>query len=296
MSEIPFQKTWFTGNTSCSICLLYYTKKKPVNLHDATALQTHLDGSLHRTAVTQLLVKHSTHAKLKAAALGVKARKGVKINLPVNNNNFWKYAFLQKSTQLSAPSTSTTAAVSAATTATTSTTTSHSKKRQRTSEEPSVSQSTASSSIATSSSSSHTVEALSYMFVKQQQQLDEHSKQLAQLQTTLSSINTMLTDVPALIQTAAHPILHSTAPDTTAVADEVDAEDDDDALRSGLDEHDTDSDNESQPDATPTSSTAPQRSASMPTASTRRKGMTKRRRLSDRRGASPPSKNTRTHS
>src|ERR1700682_4183140 len=108
MSDIQFKITWFTGQTSCSICLLYYTKKKPVKIHDAKAMKSHFDGQVHRTAVSQLLVKRGTHTKIKAAALNLKAPKGVKINLPNNNNNFWRYALLQPPTQISAQTTSST--------------------------------------------------------------------------------------------------------------------------------------------------------------------------------------------
>jgi hypothetical protein len=127
MSAIPFQKTWFTAPTSCSICLLYYTRKKPIRIHDASALHSHLDGQVHRTAATQLLAKHGTHSKIKSAATNQKAPKGVKLNLPISNNNFWKYALLQQPTQLSSPSTSTASSTSTIE----STSITPSKKRKR---------------------------------------------------------------------------------------------------------------------------------------------------------------------
>jgi hypothetical protein len=281
MTDVTYQAKWFTGQTSCSICLLYYTKKKPVNLHDEKALRSHLDGSVHRTAVNQMLNMHGTHAKVKAAAMNVKARKGVKVNLPINNNNFWKYALLQRTSQLSAPSSSTSTAVSAPASTPASTTTSKSKKRQYTSED---------SSQPPPQSTSSTHDSLAYMLVKQQQQLDAQGNDLADIKTVM---NALLSNPLALLSTSTQsPIM----PDTTVLqGDDNHINDDDDGILSGP-EHELDSDTDTAAADTTASHKLPQRTASAPASSSAHGTSSKRQRTSGRRDSAPPSKNTRAHS
>jgi hypothetical protein len=281
MTEITFQKAWFTAVTTCSICLLHYQKKPPVKLHDDTALHSHLDGAVHRTAVNQLLIKHGTHAKIKATALNAKTPKGVKVNLPINNNNFWKYALLQQPTQLSAPSTSTPPPASANTTTTAATTTTKSRKRQRTSEEPTQ---------LSSSSSSTNSEVVTYTLLKQQQQLDEHSKQLLDIHTLLSSIDAMLANTSAsssytqMAFDASTPALHM----AQGLPMEDNAHDSDDSVESGLDEYGNDDELIDGAE----SSTAPQRAASAPATRSRND---KRKDKARGNNSSSSSKNSRAH-
>jgi hypothetical protein len=281
MSAIPFQKTWFTAPTSCSVCLLYYTKKKPIKIHDANALQSHLDGQVHRTAVTQLLVKHTTHAKIKSAATNQKAPKGAKLNLPISNNNFWKYALLQQLTQLSAPSTSTTSSASTATTE--STPSSKSKKRKRTSEE---------STQATSPDN----DATSYAILKMHLEIDALNTRVTTMEGVIHNLETWLSDqLSSPISTTQHT--HSAS--ALTINDLVTSSDDDnDELLSGAEKDTLDNDNEStMNDAAVSSTTQPHRSASAPTAASGKQNKRRRRTPTLIDALSTPlSKNTRAHS
>jgi hypothetical protein len=280
MAEIHFQKAWFIGETTCSVCLLYYEKRKPVKLHDDKALQSHLDGAVHRTAVNQLLVKHGAHAKIKAAALNAKKPKSVQLNLPNNNNNFWKYALLQQPTQLSAPSTSSSPPRAAAPTATTtSTATTNSRKRQRASAE--------------SAQAPPSSDVLSYTLLKQQQQLDEHSRQIADMHTILSKIDAKLSNPPASPSSAQIALASSALvlDDAEAVPHENEADNSDDDVQSGLDEQHID---DALSDSA-ASSAALQKAASAPAPATTRTQTNKRKCGARRHNAAHSSKKSRAH-
>jgi hypothetical protein len=280
MSEIKFQSSWWTALTACNICLLYYTKKKPYKLHDANALQTHLDGQPHATAIKHLLATHGgSHTKLKAAAMNQRTHKGVKIALPANNNNFWKYALLQRTTQLSAPSTFSSTSLTestqpASTNAPLATTKSNKRQRE------------ALSSTSTSTTSSANTGSLLYMYVKQQQQIDGMATQLAAMQAIMDRVDSFLSDrsnpsTSSSIETE----LHMPSP-TLLTSPPHPVDEDEDYLHSGLDEHELHEQSDHD-----TSNTTPHRSKSAPATTGN-----KRRRTSSRQGVAPPSKNTRAHS
>jgi hypothetical protein len=280
MSEIKFQSSWFTAPTSCTICLLYYTKKKPVKLHDAKALESHLDGHVHRTAVNQLLVTHSTHSKIKAAALNQKPRKGVKVNLPASNNNFWKYALLQQPTQLSAPSTSTPTPELPSTVSTTSTPTIPSRKRQRTSEnksQPSV-------------SSASVNETTLVTLVKHGNRIDDIDKRLMSIEGVIHNLDMILRryGLQPVADTQSSSPIAASAPTVT----EIDVYDDYDDVPP-VSEHEQQGDMSDNELTTTTSSHTPlQRTASAPVTMSSTSKRNKRTRTP---GAVPASKNTRSH-
>jgi hypothetical protein len=288
MSAILFQKTWFTSPTSCSICLLYYTKKKPIKIHDASALHSHLDGQVHRTAVSQLLARHGTHSKVKSAATNQKAPKGVKLNLPISNNNFWKYALLQQPTQLSAPCTSTTSSACASTNESTSITTS--KKRKGAVDE---------STQAASSDN----DATSYAILKLQLRIDALERRETQTEARVThfegvihKLDNLLSDQPSSSLAATQATHSASAP----TIHNLDVSSDDDMLsvpeEDTLDNADTDNELTSN-DAAESSTVQPHRSASAPTTASSQPNK-RRRRTSTLIDAlsTPLSKNTRAHS
>jgi len=258
-----------------------------VKLHDAKAFESHLNGHAHRTAVNQLLVTHSTHSKIKSAALNQKARKGVKINLPISNNNFWKYALLQQPTQLSAPSTFAPApAPTIKSTSTTSNTTTPNvtpTKRQRTPD------STSQSSVPSSSINDTILTTL----VKHGNRLDDMDKRLMSIEGVIHNLDMILSsyNLPPILDTQAPSLVAASASATTDAPDNNDNDvDNEDVLL--VSEHGPDlSANEFT--TTPSSPAPLHRTESAPvTSSTKRN---KKRRISDRLDT-PSSKNTRSHS
>jgi hypothetical protein len=235
-----------------------------------------LDSQPHATAVNQLLMMHGTHAKIKAAALNQKPTKGVKVLLPINNNNFWKYALLQQPTQLSAPSTSTSASTSTNSTSTStspSSSTTTPSKRQRTSE------------VITQSTSSDTTSLL-YMYVKQQQQIDGMATQLSAIKTILDRVEQILSNPSDSSLLGADDVLALTAPAAPAHPKMPNDDVDDDDVSSGL-EHESDN---------AAASTMPQRTQSAPALTGQKKPGNKRRRSANYLEGTPLSKNTRAHS
>jgi hypothetical protein len=269
MSQIEFNKQWYTIPTSCNVCLLYYTKKKPPQLHSWQALQQHLDGREHGTAVNQLMQKHGKKPdKVKAAALSVKVPKGVKVNLPVSGN-YWKYALKQQSNQLSAPSTSTsTTTASSSPSSTTSAITTISNKPQK-----------------RQRSSDDTVQRLSqppdstvmYTLLKQQQQIDTMQQRMNHMQDTIDAFDAFV---------AQHAISQSSNTQTQPAAGlQPPSNDNDFDCHSGADDY-----IEDDTSAADHSNTLPTKAASAPAAPSNNK----RQRTSERNAASP-SINTRAH-
>ena len=290
MSAISFQKTWFTAPTSCSVCLLYYTKKKPIKIHDANALQSHLDGQVHRTAVTQLLAKHGTHSKIKSAATNQKAPKGVKLNLPISNNNFWKYALLQQPTQLSTPSTSTTSSTSTSITESTSIT--QSKKRKR-----------ASAESAQAASSDN--DATSYAILRMQLRIDALERRESQTEARVTNFEGVIHKLDSLLSDQPSSSLPATQATHSASAPTIhnlgvsSGDDNDDRLSAPEDDtiDNADTDNEPTISDAESSTAQPHRSASAPTTASAKHNKRRRRTPTLMDALSIPlSKNTRAHS
>jgi hypothetical protein len=182
MAQATFQPSWFTKDTACNICLLHYTVNKPAVFNSPSTLKAHLIGKPHATAVRKLLHKHHSPAKVKELALTAKPRRGAKLQLPVNNVNFWKFALhqhMQPPSTLSSTSSATSqpsAPSSTPTNAAHTNSLSHNRKR--------VAEHATSKSSTSSSSSDDTV---MYTLLKQQRQIDR-------LQQTVADIDLRLKD------------------------------------------------------------------------------------------------------